>query len=123
MRNAENVVRAGGGGRHHRRRSCGGVRRHPATAEEPQASQTHVPGYDMTLVANFGINPPTLVTWESQRTDLESAFVVIVTDHWVAVRGRWFCDTHTRGVPVRIKKAPHRRKRVRFGYKITVASR
>ena len=69
-------------------------------------------GYDMTLVANLGINPPTLATWERQRTDLKSAFVVIVTDKGVAVRGRWFCDTHTRGVPVRIKKAPHRRKRV-----------
>jgi hypothetical protein len=38
----------------------------------------------------------------------------------VAVRGKWFCDTFTRGVPVKIKDAPRRRKRVQFVYKITV---
>jgi hypothetical protein len=38
------------------------------------------------------------------------------------VRGNWFCDSWTRGVPVKINDAPHRRKRVRFVYVVTVAS-
>ena len=53
--------------------------------------------------------------------ELQYAFrrtIVIVTNHWVAVRGNWFCD---RGVPVKIADAPHRRKRVRFVYVVTVA--
>jgi hypothetical protein len=40
---------------------------------------------------------------------------------WVAVRGKWFCDTYTRGVPVKIKDALHWRKRVRLVYRVTVA--
>jgi len=63
-------------------------------------------GYDMQLVADHRSNPPTLATWERQRADMEAAYVVIVTNHWVAVRGNWFCD---------------RRKRVRFVYVVTVA--
>ena len=78
-------------------------------------------GYDMHCVADLNSNPPTLATWERERTDMEAAYVVIVTGHWVAVRGKWFCDTYTRGVPVKIKNAPHRRKRVRFVYRVTVA--
>ena len=78
-------------------------------------------GYDMQCVADLNSNPPTLATWERERTDMEAAYVVIVTGHWVAVRGKWFCDTYTRGVPVKIKNAPHRRKRVRFVYRVTVA--
>ena len=66
-------------------------------------------------------NPPTLATWERQRTDMEAAYVVIVSNHWVAVRGNWFCDSFTYGVPVKIKDAPHRRKRVRFVYVVSVA--
>jgi hypothetical protein len=27
----------------------------------------------------------------------------MITGHWVAVRGKWFCDTFTHGVPVRIR--------------------
>jgi hypothetical protein len=30
-------------------------------------------------------------------------------------------DTYTRGVPVKIKDAPHRRKRARFVCRVTVA--
>jgi hypothetical protein len=41
-------------------------------------------------------------------------YVVVVTRHWVAVRGKCLCDTFTRGVPVKIKEAPYRRKRVRL---------
>jgi hypothetical protein len=42
-------------------------------------------------------------------------YVVVVTRHWVAVRGKCLCDTFTRGVPVKIKEAPHRRKRGSVG--------
>ena len=52
---------------------------------------------------------------------MEAAYVVIVSNHWVAVRGNWFCDSFTYGVPVKIKDAPHRRKRVRFVYVVSVA--
>jgi hypothetical protein len=80
-------------------------------------------GYDMALVADLRSSPPTLATWERERTDMEAAYVVIITGHWVAVRGKWLCDTFTRGVPVEIKDAPHRRKRVRFVYRVTIAPR
>jgi hypothetical protein len=49
-------------------------------------------------------------------------YVVVVTRHWAAVRGKCLCDTFTRGVPVKIKEAPHRRKRVRLVYQITTAA-
>ena len=75
-------------------------------------------GYIMTLVADLRGNSPTLATWERERTDIEAAYVVIVTGHWVAV---WFCDTFTHGIPVKIKDAPRRRKRVQFVYQVTVA--
>jgi hypothetical protein len=45
----------------------------------------------------------------------------MITGHWVAVRGRWFCDTFTHGLPVKIKKAHWQRKRVQFVYRVTVA--
>ena len=45
------------------------------------------------------------------------------SNHWAAVRGKWFCDGWPRGVAVQIKDAPHRRKRVRFVYVVTVALR
>jgi hypothetical protein len=51
---------------------------------------------------------------------MQAAYVVVVINHWVAVRGQWFCDSWSRGVP--IKDAPHRRKRVRFVYVVTIAS-
>jgi hypothetical protein len=88
-------------------------------ANELQLAFRHF-GYEMTLLADLRCKPPTLAAWERQRTDLEAAYVVMVTGHWVAVRGKWFCDTFTRGVPVRIKDAPRRRKRVQFVYQITV---
>jgi hypothetical protein len=80
-------------------------------------------GRDMQLVADLSRNSPTLATWERERTDweFEQAWLLIVTGHWVAVRGRWLVDTWTGGVPVRIADAPRRRKRVRFAYRVTVA--
>lgn len=80
-------------------------------------------GYDMTLVADLRHDPPTLATWERSRPENDdTAYLVIVTDHWIAVRGRWLCDTFTKGTPVPLRKAPHRRKRTRLVYKITVAA-
>ena len=80
-------------------------------------------GHEMTLLADLRSNPPTLATWECERTDMVAAFIVIVTNHWVAVGGKWVCDSWTRGVPFKIKNAPHRRKRVQFVYVGTVAAR
>ena len=80
-------------------------------------------GYDMRLLADLRSNPPTLATWARERMDMQAAYVVVVTNHWDAVRGQWVCDRRTRGVPVKIRDAPHRRKRVRFVYVVTVAPR
>ena len=44
----------------------------------------------MALLADLRSNPPTLATWERERTDMEAASVVMVTGHWVAVRGNGF---------------------------------
>jgi hypothetical protein len=81
-------------------------------------------GHDMQFVANLNANSPTLATWERNRSDwdFDQAWLLIVTGHWIAVRGRWFVDTFTRGVPVRIADAPRRRKRVRYAYRIAIAS-
>jgi hypothetical protein len=119
------VVRARGGRSDDRRRRCGSPRRDQAVPAWPRG---HHPielqfalwhfGYEMTLLADLNSNPPTLATWARERKDMQAAYIVIVTNHWVAVRGQWFCS---RGVPVKIKDAPHRRKRVRFVYVVTVA--
>jgi hypothetical protein len=91
-------------------------------AQELQLAFRHF-GYEMSLVANLSNRPPTLATWERERRDMDAAYIVLVTRHWVAVRGKWFCDTFTHGVPVKIKDAPRRRKRVQFVYQITVGGR
>jgi hypothetical protein len=77
-------------------------------------------GCGIQLVADLSRNSPTLAIWERDRTDLEfeQAWLLVVTGHWVAVRGRWFVDTFTAGKPVRITDAPRRRKRVRYAYRV-----
>lgn len=77
----------------------------------------------MQLVADLSRNSPTLATWQRERTDweFEQAWLLIVTGHWVAVRGRWFVDTWSNGTPVRIADAPRRRKRVRYAYRVYAA--
>jgi hypothetical protein len=74
-------------------------------ANELQVAFHHF-GYEMTLLADLRCNAPTLAAWERARTNLDAAYVVMVTGHWVAIRGKWFCDIFTHGVPVRIKDAP-----------------
>ena len=80
-------------------------------------------GHDLQLVADLSRNSPTLATWERERTDwdFEQAWLLIVTGHWVAVRGWWFADTFSNGSPVRIANAPRRRKRVRYAYRVCLA--
>jgi len=57
---------------------------------------------------------PTLAYWLRKRTpdQRKRAFVINVGEHWVAVRGNKFVDSFTLD-PVFIRKAPHRRARVR----------
>ena len=55
----------------------------------------------------------TFAQWLRQPRDMETAYILDVGHHWVVVKGRWFCDTFVKGVPVRASKAPHRRKRVK----------
>jgi len=84
-------------------------------AHELQHAFRHF-GHDLQLVADLSRNSPTLATWERERTnwEFEQAWLLVVTGHWVAVRGRWFVDTWSSGTPVRIADAPWRRKRVRY---------
>jgi hypothetical protein len=79
-------------------------------------------GHDLQFVADFSSDLPTLARWERARTnwEFEHALLVIVTGHWVAVRGRWFCDTWSDGKPVRLPDAPRRRKRVRVVYGVVL---
>jgi hypothetical protein len=79
-------------------------------------------GYDLQLAADLSRKSPTLARWVSERSDweFEKALLVIVTGHWVAVRGRWFVDTLTDGRPVRLFDAPRRRKRVRLVYAVNL---
>jgi hypothetical protein len=77
-------------------------------------------GWRMDRVKSDKIAGLTLAAWLRQREkgDL-STYVVEVTGHWVAVRGRMFVDTFTKGEPVTIGKAPGRRKRVVAVYRVT----
>jgi hypothetical protein len=61
---------------------------------------------------------PTLAQWLRRERDMTAYYILDVGCHWVVVHGRKFCDTFTGGKPVFIRKAPHRRKRVREVYKI-----
>jgi hypothetical protein len=74
-------------------------------ATELQSAFRHF-GYDMRLLADLRSKPPTLATWARERTDTEAAYIVVVSNHWVAVRGKWFCDSWTRGVPVKSRTRP-----------------
>jgi hypothetical protein len=91
-------------------------------AQELQHAFRHF-GQDLQLVADLSRNSPTLATCERERTDwdFEQAWLLVVTGHWVAVRGRWFVDTWSNGTPVRIADAPWRRKRVRYAYRVYTA--
>lgn len=60
---------------------------------------------------------PTLAEWMRKRgPELRKATVLLsVGHHWVVVRGRKFVDSHTLE-PVSIRKAPHRRSRVKYAF-------
>lgn len=60
---------------------------------------------------------PTLARWMRERDNLEASYLVLVTGHWVAVKGRKFVDTFT-GLPVFLRAAPHRRKRIQIVLRI-----
>lgn len=76
-------------------------------------------GCRLDLVADHSEAPPTLATWLRMPRDPDHALVVHITGHWVAVRGNWFCDTATKGQPVKVRHAPHKRKRVRGVFRVT----
>jgi hypothetical protein len=56
---------------------------------------------------------PTLAAWLRQNRTLVASNTIVIglTNHWVAVSGRSFVDSHTKK-PVSYGKAPHRRCRV-----------
>lgn len=55
---------------------------------------------------------------KSKHRDANVAYLVMLTDHWVAVKGRWMCDTYTQGKPVRLTQGPHKRCRVQRVYRV-----
>ncbi len=73
-------------------------------------------GFRATLIYN-NMGPsrksPTLAKWLRERCGPETTatYLVLVTGHWIAVKGRKMVDTWTKK-PIFIGKAPHRRKRV-----------
>jgi hypothetical protein len=58
------------------------------SANELQVALRHF-GYDLALVTDFAGNPlpPTFAAWERAQIDMDAAFIVEVTFHWVAYRG------------------------------------
>jgi hypothetical protein len=60
----------------------------------------------------FVMSPrPTLTQWLKKRENINNCYIVTLSSHFVAIRGRLFNDNHTLE-PVFLKKAPHRRSRV-----------
>ena len=76
-------------------------------------------GCRLDLLTDHSSDLPTFASWLRLPRDPDHALVVQVTGHWVAVRGNWFCDTFTKGQPVRVRHAPHKRKRVRRVYRVS----
>ncbi len=62
-------------------------------------------------------NPPTIAKWLKQRKDRNELNLVEAGHHWQLVKGVKFVDSFTQ-VPVFIRKAPHRRARVKNVYKV-----
>lgn len=69
-------------------------------------------GYPAEYVSLRG--RPTLAAWLREQKP-PGAQIVHVTGHYTAVDGRHMIDTKTKGQPVALAKAPHRRARVK-GY-------
>lgn len=76
-----------------------------------------VPQSVYSLATENGL--PTLAKWTSENSQLLSkgAVVFVVSNHFVTVSGRKFCDNWTR-VPVALKKAPRRRARVHSAWHV-----
>lgn len=63
-------------------------------------------------VVNYNGNPPTIARWLKTRKDRNEMNLVSAGHHWQLVKGNKFVDSFTQ-VPVFIRKAPHRRARVK----------
>jgi hypothetical protein len=76
-------------------------------------------GFEVLPVDSFD-KPPTLASWERNRTDdeFENAWILDVGDHWMAVRGWWLADSwFSKFEPIRVREpGPHRRPRVERAY-------
>ena len=79
-------------------------------------------GFEILPVDNLSDKPPTLARWERGRTDYEfdQAMLVLVNNHWLAVRGSWACDSfYSRFAPMRIRRrGPHRRVQVKTYFRL-----
>lgn len=67
---------------------------------------------------------PTLAAWtrENKSKFADAPVLLIVTGHYVTVAGNSFNDNHTR-TPVRLRRAPHRRKRVKAAWRVVPAAK
>ena len=61
----------------------------------------------------------TFARWLRERKpdEVNAKYLVLLTGHWVAVKGRKMIDTYTK-TPTFIRRAPHRRKRVKLAIRI-----
>lgn len=66
----------------------------------------------------------TMAKWtrENKSKFADAPVLLIVTGHYVTVAGNSFNDNHTR-TPVRLKRAPHRRKRVKAAWRVVPAAK
>jgi hypothetical protein len=84
-------------------------------------------GCDLVFVAYLAAsNPPSLARWERERSDadFERCWLLIIDNHWVAVRGWWICDSlYSKSVPIRIRPTgPHRHTRVEYVYSVVMVN-
>jgi hypothetical protein len=73
-------------------------------------TETNVPN-------TYNGNPPTIARWLKTRKDRNEMNLVSAGHHWQLIKGVKFVDSFTK-VPVFIRKAPHRRARVKDVYKV-----
>ena len=71
----------------------------------------------INVLKGNALKAPTFARWLRERENVNEVYVLLLTDHFVAVNGRKMVDNHTME-PVFIGKAPWRRKRVRWTIRI-----
>jgi len=92
--------------------------------KKPDASVKWTNGWDLQFAGERAdlpmgeietVSGMTFARWLRERKpdEVNAKYLVLLTNHWVAVEGRKMIDTRTKK-PTFIRRAPHRRKRVRI---------